>query len=187
MGCLESYSGSSHELTFTKSFKPGNSAVIEKKPLQADLNEKKVAQAEENKEKVEKKVVKKDEEEKKVEKIDEGEKKVVKKEEEQKKAVQSDSKKVVQSEYDDEIAINEKALVNEDNKEPVIFSSYRNDIRHISKVEIQNQASYISKISIEKLLQRKKVDDEVKKIAFSRSEFHNNLMKHLEMKADLTN
>ena len=76
---------------------------------------------------------------------------------------------------DEEIKINEEKLCDENNQDAIIFSTTRNDIRAITKSEINHLSTNISRIAVQKLLVRKNNNKDVKKVVFDKDKLADNI------------
>jgi hypothetical protein len=82
-------------------------------------------------------------------------------------------------ENDDEIILDERALVDDNQANPILFTTSKNDIRPASKSEIEEQGALISRQAIRKLTERKKLEAEVQKIQFNKDKLNRRLSKQL--------
>ncbi|OMJ85562.1 hypothetical protein SteCoe_13105 [Stentor coeruleus] len=88
--------------------------------------------------------------------------------------------KIENHENEEDIKIDENALCDENNTETITFTTRKNDISSLTRTEIGEKADIISKLAIQKILERKDEDKEVKNIAFDKRKFNRRLSKQVQ-------
>lgn len=81
---------------------------------------------------------------------------------------------------EDEIKIDEKQLCDDNLTHPITFTTKKNDIKPVERTELIQKSEDISRLAIQKLIERKAIEKQVQKIKVDSSKLSHQIKKNIK-------